>query len=154
MKVNFIVSGQNLLRAPNEQKIKLASHNKKTILRADFRTEEWKDKIIMALFTYKNRTWKKILGASPELDFNECYIPVEVMYPGTFSVTLYCDDRYVTLPYEVEVVDSGYTDKIENEDLTPSTLDQLNDLMKRYALICNTILQDCNKIREEISKEE
>lgn len=154
MRVNCIVSGQNLVRAPKEQKIKLASHNKKTILSVDLRTEEWKNKMVMALFTYKNRTWKKILGASPELNFNECYIPVEVMYPGTFSVTLYCDDRYTTLPCNIDVVDSGYTDKIENENLTPSTLDQINDLMKRYALICNTILQDCYKIKEEISKEE
>jgi predicted metal-binding protein len=103
MKANFIVSGQMLLRATNEQKVKLASHNKKIIAAFEFRTDEWKNKVVYALFTYKNHTWKKVLGADKELAFNECYIPAEVLMPGSFSLTLYCDDRYVSLPCRVEV---------------------------------------------------
>jgi hypothetical protein len=50
----------------------------------------------------------------------------------------------------VAISKSGYTDNIVNQQATPSVMEQMNDYMKQYAMLCNSILQDCQKIREEI----
>jgi hypothetical protein len=91
-----------------------------------------------------------VLGADSELDWNECWIPAEVIHAPKFSVMLYCDNRITTNSVTIPVDNSGYTDKIMNQRVTPSIMEQMDGLMKRYALICNSILQDCSKIKKEM----
>lgn len=151
MILKFNVQNQTLVIHPSQARLRLASDSKKYwVAQFDLRTEEWKNKIVFALFTFEEQTYKMVLGADSELDWNECWIPAEVIHAPKFSVMLYCDNRITTNLVTIPVDNSGYTDKIMNQRVTPSMMEQMDGLMKRYALICNSILQDCSKIKKEM----
>lgn len=151
MTLDFIVNGQNLTkhRNQNSQKVVADSRNYLKAL-FHFQSEEWQNQICYALFTLSGQTYKMILGAEEGLEWNECYIPEEVIHAPGFTVSCYCGDRITTNEVRVDVVSSGYTENIVNQRLTPSVMDQANALLKKYALICNSILQDCGKIEQNI----
>ncbi len=115
----------------------------------NFRTEEWLGQPIWALFTYKDKTYKKLLGIDG-LQENECYIPTEVLRTPSFYVSLYAGDRITTNKYKVEVEESGYTEDITNENTTPSTLEQVESMIRQYALLCNEMVEECRAIRAEL----
>lgn len=151
MTLKFIVSNQTLVVHPSQAKTRLASDSKKYwVANFDLRTEEWKNKLVYALFTFGERTYKMVLGADAELGWNECWIPEEVIHAPKFTLTVYCDNRITTNMVSIPVDNSGYTDQITNQRVTPTMMEQMDNLMKRYALICNSILQDCSKIHNEL----
>lgn len=154
MTIKFNVQNQMLVIHPSQAKLRLASDSRKYwVANFDLRTEEWKNKIVFALFTFGERTYKMVLGADAELGWNECWVPAEVIHAPKFTVTLYCDNRITTNMVTVPVDPSGYTEKVVNQRVTPTVMEQMDSLMKRYALICNSILQDCSKIQQEIKED-
>lgn len=151
MILKFIVSNQTLVIHPSQAKLRLASDSKKYwIANFELRTEEWKNKLVYALFTFGERTYKMVLGADADLNWNECWVPDEVIHAPKFTVTLYCDNRITTNLVTVPVDNSGYTENIVNQRVTPTIMEQMDNIMKRYAKVCNAILQDCSKIQEEM----
>ena len=155
MTLEFIINNQSLTKhkSQNSQKVVADSKNYLKAL-FHFQSEEWKNQICYALFTHQGQTWKQVLGAEDGLEMNECYVPAEVIHAPSFTVSCYCGDRITTNEVRVDVVSSGYTENVVNQRETTSVMDQANALMKKYALICNSILQDCGKIKEEIMNKE
>lgn len=155
MTLDFIVNGQSLTKHKNQSNQKIVADSK-NYLKAlfHFQSEEWQNQICYALFTISGQTYKTILGADQALGWNECYVPEEVIHAPGFTVSCYCGDRITTNEVRVDVVSSGYTENIVNQRVTPSVMDQANTLLKKYALICNSILQDCREIEKEITNKE
>lgn len=154
MTLDFIVNNQTLTKHKNQISQKVVADSRNYLkARFHFQSLEWQDQICYALFTYNGQTYKKILGAEDGLEWNECWVSEEVIHAPNFTVSCYCGDRITTNEVKVDVVSSGYTEKIVNQNPTPSVMDQANALFKKYALICNSILQDCGKIKDEINKE-
>lgn len=155
MTLDFIVNNQSLTKHKSQNGLKVVADSK-NYLKAlfHFQSSEWQNQICYALFTLEGQTYKMILGAEEDCAWNECYVPEEVIHAPGFMVSCYCGDRVTTNEVRVDVVSSGYTESIVNQRITPSMMDQANALMKKYALICNSILQDCGKIKQEIIKEE
>lgn len=155
MTLDFIVNRQFLAKHRNQINQKIVADSRNYLkAKFHFQSEEWDGQICYALFTLQGKTYKKILGAEDGVEFNECYVPEEVIHAPGFSVSCYCGDRITTNEVRVDIITSGYTENIINQDTTPSVMDQANALLKKYALICNSILQDCGKILEKINKEE
>jgi hypothetical protein len=46
---------------------------------------------------------------------NECYVAPEVIRSPGFTVSCYCGDRITTNEVRVDVLTSGYTEKIVNQ---------------------------------------
>lgn len=150
MVLKYIVSNQSMQLHPSCEKLQVVADSKNYLIaQFDFRTDEWFNEPVWALFTYEDQTYKKLLGAE-QLASNECYVPPEVIKSPSFSVSLYTGDRVVTEVVKKKVLPSGYTEDIANQDVSLSVLEQIDQLMKGYALICNNILQDCKKIQEEL----
>lgn len=154
MTLEFIINNQSLTKYKSQSSQKVVADSR-NYLKAlfHFQSEEWKNQICYALFTYQGQTWKQILGVEEDCAWNECYVPEEVIHAPGFAVSCYCGDRITTNEVKVDVVSSGYTENVVNQRPTQSVMDQANALLKKYALICNSILQDCGKIKEEINKE-
>ena len=154
MTLEFIVNNQYLTKHKSQSNQKVVADSR-NYLKAlfHFQSSEWQDQICYALFTHQGQTYKQILGAESDLGWNECYVPEEVIHAPGFTVSCYCGDRVTTNEVRVDVASSGYTENIVNQRETPSVMDQANALLKKYALICNSILQDCGKIKEELKKE-
>lgn len=154
MTLEFIVNKQFLTKHKSQVGQKVVADSKNYLkAKFHFQSDEWKEQICYALFKWQGETYKKILGADEEVDFDECYVPEEVIHSPGFTVSCYCGDRITTNEVRVDVTSSGYTENITNQKVTPSVMEQANSLMKKYALICNSILQDCNRIYEKIKKE-
>lgn len=156
MTIIFSVKHQILEKSPSQYNQKIYS-NAKNYLKArfNFQTKDWEAASFKyALFTQNGKTYKKILGSEDGVQENECFIPNEVLAPGTFSVSVFGGDLITSSPTIVQVEDSGYTEKIENEKITPSTQEQINNLMYKYSFLCNQILKECQKIEKTIKKEE
>lgn len=154
MTLQFYVKNQSLTIAPNQKDIQVVADSK-NYLKAKFifQSSEWKKGLVSVLFSHSGKTYRKILGAEEGLAADECYVAPEVIKSGKFSVSLFCDNRVTTNTVEVPVLKSGYTENIENQKATPGVMEQMNDLMYKYAKICNDILNECKKI-ENKKKEE
>lgn len=154
MVLKYIVSNQSMQLHPSCEKLQVVADSKNYLIaQFDFRTDEWLNGPVWALFTYEDQTYKKLLGAE-QLALNECYVPPEVIKSPSFTVSLYTGDRIVTEVVKKKVIPSGYTENIKNQNVSPSVLEQIDQLMKGYAIICNNILQDCKKIQETLRGEE
>ena len=152
MYLNLLVRRQSIIQALPKEDFVADSRNY-LVAKFHFETEEWKNSDLKyALFEYEGKTYKQILGADPKLNFNECRGPPEVIKTPGFSVSVYGGDLITTAPLMIRLKPSGYTTKIENQETTPSVLEQMNSLMARYAKICNQILQDCEQIKQDIQK--
>lgn len=156
MILKFSVNNQTLSLSPSQKNLKLVADSRNYLItKFLFQTEEWKKgDLVYALFTHNGKTYKQILGADKTLNFDECYVPIEVNKTPGFKVSLVCGDRIPTSEVEIKLQPSGYTEKIENQKATPSVMEQMNEYMKKYALICNQILQDCEKIKQEMEDKE
>ena len=154
MVINLYVNNQILSISPAQQNVKVVADSKNYLKVAFlFQTPEWKQgNLLYALFTYKGKTYKKILGIEEGTKWNECFVASEVLKEGKFSVAVFADNLITTNSVDIPVLKSGYTDKIENQEATPSVLEQMNSLMSKYAYICNNILQDCEKIERRVNK--
>lgn len=151
MVLNFNLANQTLTKDGEIDNLHIVADSKNYLIaRFNFNTDEWKDRLVYALFTYKNKTYKMILGADGRLAHNECFVPAEVIHAPGFVVSCYCESRITTNPVQVAISKSGYTDNIANQQATPSVMEQMNNYMAQYARVCNSILQDCQKIKEEI----
>lgn len=151
MVLNFDLANQTLTKSSDIESQNIVADSKNYLIaHFNFNTDEWTDRIVYALFTYNKKTYKMILGADERLAKNECFVPYEVIHNPGFIVSCYCDSRITTNPVSIKVKASGYTEDIANQQDTPSVMEQMGNYMKQYALICNQILQDCEKIRDEI----
>lgn len=155
MVLNFDICNQTLTKHPEIDKTEIIADSKNYLVaRFNYLSEEWANKPIYALFTYNKNTYKQILGAEKKLADNECYVPAEVIHAPGFTVSCYCDNRITTNLVQVKIGKSGYTEKIVNQAATPSVMEQMNEYMKKYALVCNAILQDCQQIKKELGGKE
>ena len=151
MKLNFTIENQTLLSSPDTDKLNLVSDSRNYLVaHFDFLSDEWKDTIVYALFSYGKETYKMIVGADKNLEWNECYVPAEVIKAPGFTMSCYAGGRIPTNPVQIKIKKSGYTDKITNQKTTPDIMDQMNDYMMKYAMVCNEILKECQKVRDEI----
>lgn len=153
MTLQFYVNNQFLSLNPVQKDIKIASDSKNYLkARFIFQTSEWTRGVLRyALFTHNGKTYKKLLGVEPGLKSNECYVAPEVIKEGKFSVSVFCDDLITSTTVEIPVLPSGHTEEIENEQATPSMLEQMNALMYQYATLCNDIHKECEGIEKRIS---
>lgn len=154
MTLSFYVNNQILSLNPTQANVKVVADSRNYLkVQFMFQTSDWKKgDLLYALFTYKGKTYKKILGIEEGTKWNECYVAPEVLKEGKFSVSVFSNDLITTNSVDIPVLKSGYTDKIENQEATPSVLEQMNSLMSKYAYICNNILQDCEKIERRVNK--
>lgn len=151
MVLNFDLSNQTLNKADEIDNLNIIADSQNYLIaRFNYVSDEWKDRLVYALFTYNKQTYKMILGADERLEANECFVPAEVIHSPGFTVSCYCESRITTNVVQIKVKSSGYTDKIANQEATPTIMDQMNNYMKKYAMVCNSILLDCQKIKEEI----
>lgn len=156
MTLLFYVNNQSLSISPTQENIKVASDSK-NYLKAKFvfQTKDWKTGLPQyVLFTQNGKTYKKYLGIEEGVQADECFVAPEVIKPGVFSVSVFSDNYISTNKVEISVLDSGYTENIENEKLTPTVMEQMNTLMYKYASICNEILKECQSIQKymEVNK--
>lgn len=151
MTLQFNVNNQTLSLNPAQRNIKVVADSKNYLkARFVFQTSEWTRGVVrFALFTYKGRAYKKILGIEPGCKANECFVAPEVIKEGSFTVSVCCDDLITSTAETIPVIASGYTENVVNQEATPSVLQQMNTLMYKYASLCNDILKECQKIKEE-----
>lgn len=154
MTLQFYVNNQTLSLNPAQKNIKIASDSKNYLkARFIFQTSEWTRGVLRyALFTHNGKTYKKILGIEPGCKSNECYVAPEVIKEGKFIVSVFCDDIITSTTESIPVVASGYTESIVNQSNTLSMLEQMNQLMYKYANLCNDIYKECQQIKEEVNK--
>lgn len=154
MTLQFFVNNQTLSLNPAQRDVKVASDSKNYLkARFTFQTSEWTRGVLRyALFTHNGETYKKFLGIEPGCKSNECYVAPEVIKEGGFTVSIFCDDLITSTKVSIPVEDSGYTETISNQETTPTVLEQMNELMHRYASLCNDIYKECQKIKEEVSE--
>ena len=151
MTLLFYVKNQTLALAQETQPTLVADSKNYLKAQFTFQTSEWKKgKLLYALFTHNGRTYKKILGFEDGLKWNECYVAPEVIKEGGFEVSIYCDDLITTNEIKISVQKSGYTEDIINQKTTPSVVEQMNQLMYKYASLCNEIHKDCERIQKEM----
>ena len=154
MTLQFSLTNQQLSLSPRQKNIKVVADSK-NYLKASFalQSSEWTSAVLIwALFSHNGKTYKKLLGSEEGLAQNECYVSPEVIKEGKFSVSIYCDNIITTNKVDIPVEASGYTTKIENQKSTPDVMEQMNNKMYRYAKLCNDILKECQKIKEEGDK--
>lgn len=151
MTLLFYVNNQTLSQNPAQAKGQVVADSR-NYLKAQFmfQTSEWKKgSLLFALFTYKGKTYKKILGVEEGTKWNECYVAPEVIKEGSFSVSVYCDNLITTNSVDISVAPSGYTENIVNQPATLSVVEQMQKMMHQYASLCNDILKECQKVKQE-----
>ena len=151
MTLQFFVNNQSLSLNPAQSGVRIASDSKNYLkARFTFQTSEWtRGTLRYALFSHSGRTYKKLLGIEPGCKSNECYVSPEVIKDGVFTVSVFCDDLITSTTVSLPVETSGYTENISNQEATPSMLEQMNQLMYKYADLCNQILKECENLKEE-----
>ena len=154
MTLQFYVNNQTLSLNPAQKNIKIVADSKNYLkARFIFQTSEWTRGVLRyALFTHNGKTYKKILGIEPGLKSNECYVAPEVIKEGVFTVSVFCDDLITSTTEVIPVVASGYTENIVNQESTPSVLEQMNQLMYKYANLCNDIYKECQRVEESVKE--
>lgn len=154
MTLQFYVNNQNLSLNPAQKNIKIASDSRNYLkARFIFQTSEWtRGTLRYVLFTHNGESYKKFLGIEPGCKSNECYVAPEVIKEGYFTVSVFCDDLITSTKEMIPVENSGYTESIANQEATPSVQAQINELMYKYANICNDILKECQKIQGDLEE--
>lgn len=156
MVLQFHVNNQVLSLNPAQKDVRIAADSKNYLkARFTFHTSEWTRGVMRyALFTHNGKTYKKILGIEPGCKSNECFISPEVIREGQFTVSVFCDDLITSTVVALPVEGSGYTEDIVNQETTPTMLEQMNQLMYKYAELCNDIYKECEKIQQKMEAEE
>lgn len=154
MTLIFYVNNQSLSLSPAQQNIEVVSDSK-NYLKAKFifQTKDWQtDKPKYALFTHNGQTYKKYLGIEEGVGENECFVAPEAIKADGFSVAVFCEDHITTNAVEVPVTQSGYTEVIENQPTTRSTMEQMETILYNYANLCNEILKECQRIEKRLKE--
>ena len=148
----FSVKNQSLTLNTNLKKTEIIADSRNYLkVKFNFYTADWQNnKIKYALFTHNGKTYKKILGVEKGVEWNECFVPHEVIKEGQLDISVYCEDLITTNKVSIPIGASGYTEKIENQQATPSVTEQMNTLMYKYASLCNQIHKECVTILETI----
>ena len=154
MTLLFYVNNQTLSLNPAQKNIKIVADSKNYLkTRFVFQTSEWTRGIIRyVIFTHSGKSYKKFLGIEPGCKSNECYVSPEVIKEGNFTVSVFCDDLITSTKVSIPVEASGYTENIVNQEATPSVLEQMSQLMYKYASLCDDIYKECQRIKEEVDK--
>ena len=154
MTLQFYVKNQDLSLNPAQRGMKIASDSKNYLkARFIFQTSEWtRGALRYAIFTHNGKSYKKILGIEPGLKSNECYVAPEVIKEGNFTVSVFCDDLITSTIETIPVIASGYTENVSNQETTPTVLVQMEQLMYKYASLCNDIYKECQRIKEEVDE--
>lgn len=152
MTLLFYVNNQTLSLSEAQKNIKIVADSKNYLkVCFMFQTSEWKaGKLLYALFTHNGKTYKKYLGIEEGTKWNECFVAPEVIKNNNFLVSVYADDLITTNTVKIPVEVSGYTENIENQPATPSTMEQMNQLMYKYASLCNEMYKACESIKQEM----
>jgi hypothetical protein len=115
MILNFDLHNQTLSKSSEVDTLHIVADSKNYLVaHFNFVTEDWKDRVVYALFTYNKQTYKMILGADDRLGPTECFVPHEVIHAPGFTVSCYCDTRITTNAVQVKAAKSGYTENIAN----------------------------------------
>lgn len=141
--------------SPSQENIDIASDSKNHLkAKFIFQTSDWKTNLPKyALFSYQGKTYKKYLGIEEGVKENECFVANEVIKPGEFTVSVFTENYITTNTVTIPVKQSGYTENIENQPATASTLEQMNTLLYNYAKVCNDILKECQRIQRKLEEE-
>ena len=152
MTLQFFVNNQTLSLNPAQRDVRIASDSKNYLkARFTFQTSEWTRGIMRyALFSHNGETYKKFLGIEPGCKSNECYIAPEVIKEGSFTVSVFCDDVITSTKVSIPVENSGYTENISNQEITPSMYEQMNELMYQYAEANLRLYEEMQKMYTEI----
>lgn len=153
MTLQFSVNNQILSLAPSQKNITVVANSKNYLkARFIFQTKDWADgNIYYAIFKQNGKAYKKILGIEEGMAYNECYVSPEVLNEGSFTVSVFCDDLITSTEETIKVRASGYTEDIVNQEATPSVMEQMNQLMYRYANLCNKIYKECKSVQESLN---
>ena len=119
LKLRFEVKNQFINRVDKEQ----PSADSQYYLYAHFNflTDDWKDKVITAIFTKDEKSYMMLV----DID-GDCEVPHEVIKEGNFYVSVFADTLITTNNSRVYVEPSGYTENAENsEPPTPNIYNQL-----------------------------
>ena len=149
--ITLNITNQLLSMVPLKEEEKIIADSRNYLKMCVNFPAEWCETLNFALFTHKGKTYKKYFGVDEGLAVNEMFVPPEVIKAKGFTVSLCGGNLITTNAVNVPVHDSGYTENIVNQTATPSVMEQMNKLMAKYATLCNNILKDCNKIKEEIN---
>ena len=86
-----------------------------------FLTDDWKDKVVTAIFTKDEKSYKMLVDVD-----GDCEVPHEVIKEGNFYVSVFADRLITTNKSRVYVEPSGYVEDAENsEPPTPNIYNQL-----------------------------
>ena len=152
MTLLFTVRRQSLTLPKNQQEAIVADSKNYLKVKFNFCTPEWSESNIKyALFTHSGKTYKKILGAEEGMSRNECLVPPEVIKPGKLKISVYCGNLITTNEVIIDIIPSGYTENIENQKTTPSVMEQMNEMMYKYASLCNDIYKECEQIKQKLT---
>lgn len=119
LKLRFEVSNQFINRVDKEQ----PASDSKYYLYAHFNflTDAWKNKIVTAVFTKDEESYKMLV----DID-GDCEVPHEVIKEGDFYVSVFAGELITTNKSRVYVEASGYVEDAENSELpTPNIYNQL-----------------------------
>lgn len=155
MTLQFYVNNQTLSLNPAQRNIKIASDSKNYLkARFIFQTSEWTRGILRyAIFTYNGNSYKKFLGVEPGLKYNECYVSPEVIKPGQFTVSVFCDELITSTMETIKVDPSGYTENIVNQESSGQiTLDKMIDERIQEYLFNTEFIIDANEIKENTTQ--
>ena len=88
----------------------------------NFLTEDWKGKVITAVFTKDEKSYMMLV----DID-GDCEVPHEVIKEGNFYVSVFADTLITTNNSRVYVEPTGYVEDVENsEPPTPNIYNQLS----------------------------
>lgn len=155
MTLQFYVNNQTLSLNPAQRNIKIASDSKNYLkARFIFQTSEWtRGTLRYAIFTYNGNSYKKFLGVEPGLKYNECYVSPEVIKPGQFTVSVFCDELITSTMETIKVDPSGYTENIVNQESSEQiTLDKMIDERIQKYLFNTEFIIDANEIKENTTQ--
>ena len=80
MTLEFVVKNQTLTKHRNQENLKVVADSRNYLkAKFNFQTKEWRDQVCYALFTYQGQTYKMILGSEKNCEYNECFVPFEVI---------------------------------------------------------------------------
>ena len=125
MTLVFYVNNQTISLNPSQKSIEIVADSK-NYLKAKFvfQSSDWKVDIPKyVLFSHNGKTYKKYLGIEDGVAENECFVANEVIKPGEFTVSVFCEDYITTDVVKIPVKKSGYTENIVNQPATKSTLE-------------------------------
>ena len=117
--LQFIVRNQRIKRIDNF----LPAADSVNYLRAGFvfETSEWHNVTVIASFKHGDDTYEQILDSN-----GECFVPWEVINPGTMYVSCHSGSRVTVNNAQVMVVASGYTPDAKNsQEPTPEMYEQI-----------------------------